>query len=206
MTSKSTALLIHGGLWAEQDSVRFWHRPGIVAGLAATGIRVLAPDRPPRPADWTAEASELATLLPDEPAVVIAGSNGCSAAVRLATDAPGRVRRLVLAWPATAGDPAVDARDRARLIELGATEPTADDLLTGETLRGVADAELAAMPVPVAVLPSLQENPPHRRRTVDALLRLVPGAVEVPGSPEPPRPDFAEHRDAFVRTLADLIS
>ncbi|NYE75162.1 hypothetical protein [Microlunatus parietis] len=58
----------------------------------------------------------------------------------------------------------------------------------------------------MTVLPSLRENPPHQCRTVDALLRLVPGAVEVPGSPEPPRPDFAGHPDALVATLADLIS
>lgn len=206
MTSKSTAYLIHGGLWAEQDAERFWHRPGITAGLATAGIRVLAPDRPPRPPDWATEARELANSLPAEPVVVVAGSNGCSAAVRLATDAPGRVRTLVLGWPATAGDPEVDARDRDRLIRLGAAGRTADRLLAGGTLRGVDDADLAGLAMPVAVLPSLRENPPHQRRTVDALLRLVPGAVEVPGSPEPPRPDFTEHRACVVATLLDLIS
>ncbi len=53
-----------------------------------------------------------------------------------------RVARLLLAWPATAGDPAVDA------------------------LRG-----------------------------------LLPHADELPGCPEPPRPDFPAHLDRFLTTV-----
>jgi hypothetical protein len=50
----------------------------------------------------------------------------------------------------------------------------------------------------VAVLPS-PANPFHQRDTADALLRLVPGAVELPATPEPPRPDFTP--DPLVRIL-----
>jgi hypothetical protein len=64
-----------------------------------------------------------------------------------------------------------------------------EEMLAGQTLRGLADAELSALRVPTAVLPS-PGNPFHRRSTVDSLLRLIPGAVELPATPEPPRPDF----------------
>jgi hypothetical protein len=62
-------------------------------------------------------------------------------------------------------------------------------------------AGLAGLRMPVEVVPSLG-GPFHQRSTVDALLALVPGAVERPGCPESPRPDFPEHRDAFVAALA----
>ncbi|BAJ31280.1 MULTISPECIES: alpha/beta fold hydrolase [Kitasatospora] len=178
-------VLVHGGLWDEEtDAAAFWERPGVTAGLRAAGIAVAAPDRAMRAGSWDAEAAHLAALLPDGPPVVlVGGSNGCSAAVRLALAAPDRVRALVLAWPATAGEEALDARIRA-------AAPGAAGLLAGGTLRGTTDAELGALRMPVAVLPSVPENPAHRRRTVDALLRLLPGAVELPGCPEPPRPGF----------------
>jgi pimeloyl-ACP methyl ester carboxylesterase len=120
-------------------------------------------------------------MLPEAPVTVVAGSNGCSVAARLALEDPGRVARLVLAWPASAGDPRVDAWARS----LGVPE----EMLVGETLRGLADVELVELGMPVAVLPS-PPNAFHQRPTADALLRLVPGAVELPGTPEPPRPEF----------------
>ena len=182
-------LLVHGGLWEDMNADRFWIRPGVVAGLERN-FRVLAPDRQRMP-DWHAEARQLAAVLPPEPVPVVAGSNGCSAAVRLALALPERVSRLVLAWPATAGDPTVDARARADLAAAGASAEMVRDLLAGETLRGVADRELAALAMPVGVVPSVPDNPEHQRRTVDALLRTVPGAVELPGCPESPRPGFS---------------
>ncbi|WP_100840290.1 alpha/beta hydrolase [Kitasatospora fiedleri] len=178
-------VLVHGGLWDEPvDAAVFWDRPGVTAGLRAAGADVLAPDRAMRAGSWAAEAEHLAAALPDGPPVVlVAGSNGCSAALRLALAAPGRVRSLVLAWPATAGDERLDALIRAAV-------PEAAGLLAGGVLRGVTDAELAGLRLPVAVLPAAPENPVHRRRTADALLALVPGAVELPGCPEPPHPAF----------------
>jgi pimeloyl-ACP methyl ester carboxylesterase len=180
-------LLVHGGLREPMDAERFWARPGIVAGLS--GFDVRAPDRLVDAPDWDAEAEHLAALLPG-PAAVIAGSNGCSAAVRLAIRKPGLVTRLVLAWPAT-------PRPRPDL-------PGA--LTAGATLRGVTDAELRGLAVPVTVLPSVPENAMHERRTADALLALVPGAVGAPGSPEPPHPDFAPHLAAVVATFKRALS
>ncbi|AGL20123.1 alpha/beta fold hydrolase [Actinoplanes sp. N902-109] len=178
-------LLVHGGLREPMDAERFWVRPGIVAGLGDLGV--LAPDRLADAPDWDAEADHLAGQLPGA-ATVIAGSNGCSAAVRLAVRWPGLVRRLMLAWPAT-------PRPRGDL-------PVA--LTAGETLRGVLDAELRGLSVPVRVLPSVPENAMHERRTADALLALIPGATAVPGSPEPPHPDFAPHLAAVVQTCRGL--
>ncbi|WP_409186051.1 alpha/beta fold hydrolase [Amycolatopsis sp. VS8301801F10] len=183
----STLLLVHGGLGDDMDADRFWTRPGVTGGLRRDGRTVLVPDRLRRAPDWPAEAAHLAAFLPERPVVVVAGSNGCSAAVRLALDFPRRVDRLLLAWPATAGA-GVAGVPRA--------------LLQGETLRGVADAELAALAVTVGVLPSVPDNPVHQRRTVDALLRLVPGSTELPGCPEPPQPGFESHVDDLLASIA----
>jgi pimeloyl-ACP methyl ester carboxylesterase len=174
-------VLVHGGLWEDMDAERFWVRPGVVKGLTAAGVEVSAPDRLPRPDSWAAEVRHLRRVLPETPAMMVAGSNGCSVAARLALENPGRVARLVLAWPATAGDPRADAWARRQGVP--------EEMLVGETLRGLTDAELARLSMPVAVLPSLH-NPFHQRSTADALLRLVPGAAELPESPEPPRPEF----------------
>src|ERR1700678_3586187 len=87
----TTLLLIHGGLWEEgMDAGRFWHQPGITTGLKRHGFTVLAPSRHRRPSDWESEASLLARAVPG-PVTVLAGSNGCSAAARLALDVPGLV-------------------------------------------------------------------------------------------------------------------
>ncbi len=198
-------LLVHGGLWEAIDADRFWVRPGVVDALRARGLSVSAPDRLHRPDGWRAEAEHLAASLPEEPVVLVGGSNGCSAAVRLAAARPGTVRGLVLAWPATAGDPRVDELARAGMASLGAPPATIDGLLAGGVLRGVDDAELATLRVPVAVLPSVPENPFHRRSTVDGLLRAVPGAVELPGCPEPPRPEFPAHLTAFCDAVVGFV-
>src|SRR4051794_34114160 len=108
----TTLVLIHGGLWEDMDAEGFWRKPGIAAGLQQNGWDVLAPDRAKRAPDWAAEVEHLATALPDHAVALVAGSNGCSAAVRLALTHPERVDRLLLAWPATAGDPDVDAHTR----------------------------------------------------------------------------------------------
>lgn len=201
--SVTTLLLVHGGLWEPgMDADAFWRRPGVVAALEGRGFDVLAPDRPVRAASWAAEADHLARTLPGEPVVVIAGSNGCSAAVRLALARPDAVARLLLAWPATAGDEAVDARTEVALAAAGASAETATALLAGATLRGVTDAELAGLTVPLGLLPADPPNPFHQRRTVDALAALVPGAAVLPGCTEPPRPDFAADLDRFADAVA----
>jgi pimeloyl-ACP methyl ester carboxylesterase len=187
-----TVVLVHGGLWEDMDADRFWVRPGIVAALAARGTPVLAPDRVVRPRSWAEEVAHLMPLLPAEPVTLVGGSNGCSVVARIAVDFPDRVARLVLAWPATAGDSRVDTHYR----EIGVPP----QLLEGETLRGLADTELAQLRLPVAVLPP-EDNPYHRRSTVDSLLALVARAVELPPSPEPPRPEFPPYLDSVVRSV-----
>jgi pimeloyl-ACP methyl ester carboxylesterase len=200
-----TLFLIHGGLWQDMDADLFWTRPGITPGLHARGYPVLTPDRLPQPPNWPAEADHLLPLLPDHPATVIAASNGCSAAVRLALTAPDRIDRLLLAWPATAGDPSVDTRTRQALTDLGVPPAVIEALLTGETLRGVTDAELATLPMPIAILPSVPDNPTHQRHTAEKLLTLLPHAAELPGSPEPPQPTFPPYLAQFLETVTDWL-
>ncbi|MEX0666883.1 MAG: alpha/beta hydrolase, partial [Acidimicrobiia bacterium] len=127
-------MLIHGGLYEPIGPSEFWHQPGIVVGLEEAGWRVVAPARLTAPSSWTEEVEHIFALVPFDPVrwSVMAGSNGCSVAVRLAVDNQGLVDRLVLCWPATAGDPDVDQRQLAPA-----------EMLRGETLRGVNDTELA---------------------------------------------------------------
>lgn len=188
-----THVLVHGGLWEDMDAERFWVRPGIVAALADRGIEVVAPDRVPRPRSWAEEVAHLLPLLPAGPVTLVGGSNGCSVVARIAVQQPARVARLVLAWPATAHDAEVDAWALEQGVPPG--------MLTGDTLRGLTDEELAGLRMPVAVIPS-PGGPFHQRRTVDTLLALIPGATALPGGPESPRPDFPPHLDAFVAALA----
>lgn len=199
-------LLVHGGLWEDMTAARFWHAPGIVAGLRRGGLAVHAPDRLSRAGRWRDEVNHLAAILPAGQVAVLAGSNGCSAAVRLALDLPARVSRLLLGWPATAGDPVVDARACQHLAGLGASPQTIRCLLTGPTLRGVTDAELASLTVPTALVPAVPANPLHQRSTVDALLRLLPRARELPGCPEPVSPAFSAHLDEFLRNVTAFVT
>jgi len=192
----TTVVLIHGGLHEDMDAERFWVRPGIVGGLRERGLHVLAPDRPRAAPTWAAEVEHLRPMLPSGPIVLVGGSYGCSVAVRLVLAQAHSVVGLVLAWPATAGDPSLDAALRAHL--------GGDELLTGETLLGMSDAELAGLGLPVAVVPSEPPNRVHQRRTVDALLRGLPSATELPGCLEPPHPDFSP--DGFVRDLAAFVA
>ncbi len=201
----NAVLLIHGGLWDDMDAERFWTRPGIDAGLQRCGFEVLAPNRRPRARHWAAEVDHLTLALPRQPVDVVAGSNGCTVAVRLALAFPDRVRRLVLAWPATAGDPVVDSRTRSELITLGATAETVDSLLAGQTLRGVTDSQLATITTLVGVLPATPANLHHQQQTTDALHDLLQSAVVLPGGPEPPRPDFPPHLQSFLDAVAGLL-
>lgn len=105
-------LLIHGGLFDPIDGKRFWERPGIVDRLLTLGYRVLVPDRRYSPGlsstnsfnvyTWEQEAADFVAIIraAEVPAVsLIAGSNGCSAAIRFAVAYPSLIRSLVLCWP-----------------------------------------------------------------------------------------------------------
>jgi hypothetical protein len=176
----ATVVLVHGGL-GETDANRFWTLTGVTAAMAAAGFRVLAPDRAAWPCPWRDESAALARALAREPErlTVVAGSNGCSAALRLALDHPTRVGRLVLCWPATP-DPA-----------------------EGTAIRGVTDEELRRLDIPVDLVPTEPEDSFHQRVTVDHLVALLRRGRTLAGSPPPPRPDFGPALGAFVRTIAD---
>jgi len=179
--------LFTGGLWGDEDAAFFWDRPGVTAGLREHG-EVIAPDRLARARSWVDEAEHLASCVTGA-VTVVGGSYGCSAAVRLALARPDLVERLVLAWPVTAGDPGVERFTREALGELGAAPEVIDGLLRGDTLPGVADAELRGLGMPVAVVAAVPDNPVHPRRTVYAVKQLT-GAVELNSCPEPPRDGF----------------
>jgi pimeloyl-ACP methyl ester carboxylesterase len=210
-------LLIHGGLWEDISANWFWRRTGVIDELEQRGLTVLAPDRLRRAPNWTAEAAHLASAVADAvagavngdeadatgaPWTVVGGSFGCAAALRLALDFPALAGRLLLAWPASAVDQFIQIRLRAGLSRQGASGTVLSALLGGGTLPGTADSELAGLTRPVGVLPAAPPSPLHPRAAVDALLRLLPSATELPGGPEAPRPEFPEHRTAFCDAVA----
>jgi pimeloyl-ACP methyl ester carboxylesterase len=104
-------LFVHGGLHERMDAERFWVAPGVAGAVSAAGHPVLLPDRrwmggatsaPIAVHSWPLEAGDLAAVLRHagpRPALVVAGSNGCSAALRLALDHAALVAGLVLCWP-----------------------------------------------------------------------------------------------------------
>lgn len=172
-------LLIHGGLQGAMDAERFWRTPGIVAGLEAAGHEVVAPDRLADAESWSDEAKWLLEFVSTSaPVTTVAGSNGCSVALRLAIDHPWAVSKLILCWPAT---------------------PT--DQEGSQSVRGVTDAELSRLAVPVVLIPSEPPSIHHQPRTVSALSRLIANVSIVTGSPESPSPLFAAQRAAFLETL-----
>jgi pimeloyl-ACP methyl ester carboxylesterase len=198
-----TLLLIHGGLWEDIGADWFWRRPGILAGFERLGFTVVAPDRLRRPASWAADAERVLAAVPGgEPVTVVGGSFGCSVAVRLALDSPGRVSRMVLAWPASIGDQFAAIRMRASLARLGAPARVLNALLGSETLPSATDADLGTIAAPVGVIPAVPPGPFHPRGPVDALLRLLPSATELPGCPEAPRPEFRPHLESFLASVA----
>ena len=75
-----------------------------------------------------------------------------------------------------------------------------------QTLPSATDAELGALAVPVGVLPAEPPGPVHPRSAVDALLRLLPSAAELPGCPEAPRLEFQARREAFLDAVAAFAS
>jgi hypothetical protein len=108
----------------------------------------------------------------------------------------------VLAWPASPGDQFTTVRLRAGLSRQGARSATLDALLGTGTLPGASNAELAALAIPVGIVPAEPPNPVHPRSAVDALLGLLPSAVELPGCPEAPHPEFPPYREAFLDAIA----
>lgn len=194
-TTAPPVLLVHGGLGDDMGAERFWERPGIAPGLRAAGFTVIAPDRDTTPASWSNAARDMARHLITS-ASVIAGSSGVSVAVRVALEFPQLVDRLVLLWPATAGDPNVDERAPAEVRHL----------LDGATIRGITDDELAGLDTPTTVLASDPANPIHALYTVERLVQLMPQAIRIPTAfPESPHPEFQSRCHAFLDVLIPYL-
>lgn len=204
----SRLVLVHGGLYENVDAAGFWGRTGIGAGLRAAGFAVHAPARPAMPRSWEEERDALLMAISSrtgDPVAVVAASNGCSAALRAAIDMPGVARSLVLCWPATAGDEAIDASVRERIIPV-AGGATADRLLAGQTIRGVLDVELEHIGIPVAIVPSEADDPFHQRATVQRLYRRLPQVTVLEPAPPAPQPNFRHYRARFIANLAATIN
>lgn len=201
-------VLVHGGLYEDVDASTFWGRTGIGAAFREAGYPVVAPNRPPRPRSWEAERDALLVAISSratDPVHIVAGSNGCSAALRAVVDAPGVAKDLVLCWPPTPGVEQIDAATRERITrQVGGA--TADRLLAGETQRGILDEELETIGIPVTLVPSEPEDPFHQRATVEALARLLPMVRIAEPTPPALRPNFAHHRSRFVAMVIAAIS
>lgn len=177
---------------------RFWKVPGVVESLEGLGHEVVTPERLRRPATWVEERFHLARQLGAEVDAVVAGSNGCSAALRLVLD--HLEMAVVLCWPATRSA-AADVVARQAFAAANVDAVVQDALLAGDTLRGVSDHELRHLSGPVSIVPSEPENPLHARVTAERLAALIATARMRAGSPEPPNPLFAQHRASFVNEI-----
>lgn len=203
MSREAPIVLVTGGLLGEIDPETFWDHTGIAPALRALGWGVHAPDRPTAPTSWDDEVAALAaaSLGAGAPVHLVAASNGCSAALRLAADHPDLVDRLVLCWPATGDDPAVDRHERARLLAAGAPPGVVDALLDGELVRGLRPDELRGLTAPAVLVPADPEDGHHQRRTVAELRRLLPNAAVGLATPPAPAPLFRPHLGALVALI-----
>jgi len=52
-------VLVHGGLYEGMTSREFWADTGVLGGLKARHLTVLAPQRPTQPQSWAEEAQSL---------------------------------------------------------------------------------------------------------------------------------------------------
>lgn len=195
-------VLIHGGLYDEPPvtAESFWVATGVAPMLKGRNVDVLLHERPAEPTSWQHEAEVLVETIEvagHQEVALVAGSNGCSAALRLLIDRPDLVARTMLCWPATAGEPVVDELANIIISDVHGSD-VADALLSGEPVRGVTTEELAAITSECVIYPSTPENQAHRRSTVMELLATIPGVMMVGGSPEPFHDDFADSLDNFV--------
>lgn len=198
--------LIHGGLYESMGARRFWAETGVVDALSQQGYKVLTPERLREPTSWQEDADHVAGLLRSEverALPVVAGSNGCSTAARLALAYPELVDGLAVCWPVTVGEAQPVEEDLYKRISERSGGRAATSLLGGDTLRGLADIELESLATPKAVMASEPENPVHRRSTAAALRRLWPDAVELPAMPEPPVAGFEPL--SFAEAIAGWI-
>lgn len=198
-------VLVHGGLYDDppMSSANFWVVTGVAGALSRSGVEVVLHERPTEPTSWMEESEALAATIKasgHERVALVAGSNGCSAAMRLVLDRPELVARTMLCWPATAGDPVVDELARVIIADTH-DDQVAADMLDGFPIRGAAGDELADLEHEIVIYPSLPENKIHQRATVFELLDVIPDAILVGGSPEPTDDSFADFLEAYVSVL-----
>ncbi len=201
-------VLVAGGLFERRGPERFWHDPGVAGALTRLGYAVHTPPRPSRCASWTTETEALgaAVAAVGRPVGLVAASNGCSAALKLALAAPALVDRLVLCWPATGDDAEVDAAVRRSLGARGVPDASLDELLDGEVVRGVHPTDLRTLACPTTLVPAEPEDAYHQTRTVAWLRHQLPRATIGLGTPPSPTPAFAGHLGAFVGLLDVVLT
>ena len=198
-------VLVAGGLYDEPPVTAqwFWVETGVAPMLSRRKVEVVVHERPSEPRSWVEEADALAATIEEsghERVALVAGSQGCSAAMRLMLDRPELVARTLLCWPATAGNPVIDGLAHTIISDVH-DEASAEELLAGSPLRGVSADELASVSGEVVVYPSMPESQAHQRSTVSELLSTIPGVMLVGGSPEPFDDAFAD----FVEGFVDLV-
>ena len=198
-------VLVHGGLYDEplMTGSSFWVDSGVAPMLTRRKVDLLIHERPSEPTSWIDEAQLLASAIEaagHERAAVVAGSNGCSVALRLLLDRPELVARTMLCWPATAGDPVVDELARIIITDVHDADVAAE-LLSGRPVRGATATELGAIEGEVVVYPPMPESKAHQRSTVTELLSTIPGVMLVGGSPEPYDDAFPEFLEGFVNVV-----
>lgn len=195
-------MLVAGGLYDEPavTAESFWVKTGVAPMLRGRNVEVVLHERPTNPTSWTEEAEALAATITQgghDRVAIVAGSNGCSAALRLLVDRPELVARVLLCWPATAGNAVIDGLAHTVIADVHDAEVAAE-LVSGRPIRGVEPDELAAVSSEVVVYPSMPESQAHQRKTVAELLASIPGVMMVGGSPEPFDDSFADFLDGFV--------
>ena len=198
-------VLIPGGMYDEppMTAATFWEASGVVRGLRGRNVDVVVHERPVVPKTWAEEVDAVVAKIRaagHERVAVVAGSHGCSVALRLLLDHPNLVARTMLCWPATAGDQVIDELARIIITDVH-DEATASALLAGQPLRGVAAEELGSIDGDVVIYPSMPESKAHQRSTVMELLATMPGSMMVGGSPEPTDDEFFDHCESFVATV-----
>ncbi|MEZ5228116.1 MAG: hypothetical protein R2710_16015 [Acidimicrobiales bacterium] len=90
-----------------------------------------------------------------------------------------------------------------QIDELG-PEGATESLLSGQTIRGLSDAEIATIDVDAVVWPMIPENQFHQGSTVSALVGLLPRPLLMGGSPEAVHAGFAPFLDSFVSMLVEV--
>jgi pimeloyl-ACP methyl ester carboxylesterase len=235
-----SVLLVHGGLFDPMNGERFWIAPGVADELAAAGYRVLTPDRRYsvgrttsdfRAHSWDIEAADLAASIAsagDAAAHIIAGSNGCSAAIRLALTQPERVRSLTLCWPVSPDNAALLAQFERSAAFVEATGPAG--YLAELRAHGLPrpGEERPGFPYGAALLHDarlatsfLAQSPPAAAEALRATgAALLPGELlrgvaradarrllgcGLPLAIVPPEPEDAAHTRAAAETLASAL-